>query len=110
MQVRYLTAENFAAIFRSVLRDNTIQEFKEDLRRTDVLLIDDVQFLQNKTKTEEEFFHTFNFKISCKASDVFMAVAAYQQLAEVCDYPLHVGITEADGLRLRSPRLTFVTE
>ena len=41
----------------------------------------------------------FNFKISCKASDVFMGVAAYSQLAEVCDYPLHVGITEAGGLR-----------
>lgn len=41
----------------------------------------------------------FNFKISCKASDVFLAVAAYQQLAEVCDYPLHVGITEAGSLR-----------
>ncbi|HTW54221.1 MAG TPA: flavodoxin-dependent (E)-4-hydroxy-3-methylbut-2-enyl-diphosphate synthase [Stellaceae bacterium] len=41
----------------------------------------------------------FNFKISCKASDVFLAVAAYQQLAEACDYPLHLGITEAGGLR-----------
>ena len=41
----------------------------------------------------------FNFKISCKASDVFLSVAAYMQLAEVCDYPLHVGITEAGGLR-----------
>lgn len=41
----------------------------------------------------------FNFKISCKASDVFMAVAAYMQLGERCDYPLHVGITEAGGLR-----------
>ncbi len=40
----------------------------------------------------------FNFKISCKASDVFLAVAAYQQLADVCDYPLHLGITEAGGL------------
>src|ERR1700691_5398964 len=40
----------------------------------------------------------FEFKISCKASDVFLAVAAYQQLAEVCDYPLHLGITEAGGL------------
>jgi chromosomal replication initiator protein len=60
IEVRYLTAENFAAIFRSVLRKDTIQEFKEDLRRSDVLLIDDVQFLQNKVKTEEEFFHTFN--------------------------------------------------
>ena len=34
-----------------------------------------------------------------KASDVFLAVAAYQQLADACDYPLHVGITEAGGLR-----------
>ena len=40
----------------------------------------------------------FEFKISVKASDVFLAVAAYQQLAEVCDYPLHLGITEAGGL------------
>src|SRR5204863_514462 len=41
----------------------------------------------------------FEFKISCKASDVFLAVAAYQGLAEACDYPLHLGITEAGGLR-----------
>ncbi|MHA1151610.1 MAG: flavodoxin-dependent (E)-4-hydroxy-3-methylbut-2-enyl-diphosphate synthase [Alphaproteobacteria bacterium] len=46
---------------------------------------------------EDEDF--FEFKISCKASDVFLAVAAYQGLAEACDYPLHVGITEAGGLR-----------
>jgi (E)-4-hydroxy-3-methylbut-2-enyl-diphosphate synthase len=38
------------------------------------------------------------FKISVKASDVFLAVAAYQQLADACDYPLHLGITEAGGL------------
>ncbi len=44
--------------------------------------------------------HDFReFKISVKASDVFMAVAAYQGLAEACDYPLHIGITEAGGLR-----------
>ncbi len=41
----------------------------------------------------------FNFKISVKASDVFLSVAAYQALAEACDYPLHIGITEAGGLR-----------
>src|SRR6202158_4826811 len=40
----------------------------------------------------------FEFKISCKASDVFLALAAYQQLADACDYPLHLGITEAGGL------------
>jgi len=44
--------------------------------------------------------HDFlNFKISVKASDVFLAVASYQALAEACDYPLHIGITEAGGLR-----------
>ena len=41
----------------------------------------------------------FNFKISVKASNVFLAVAAYRALAEACDYPLHLGITEAGGLR-----------
>ena len=46
---------------------------------------------------EEHDFH--DFKISVKASDVFLAVAAYQQLAEITDYPLHIGITEAGGLR-----------
>lgn len=45
---------------------------------------------------EDNDFH--EFKISCKASDVFLAVAAYHQLAESCDYPLHLGITEAGGL------------
>jgi (E)-4-hydroxy-3-methylbut-2-enyl-diphosphate synthase len=40
----------------------------------------------------------FEFKISAKASDVFLAVAAYQGLADACDYPLHIGITEAGGM------------
>jgi (E)-4-hydroxy-3-methylbut-2-enyl-diphosphate synthase len=44
--------------------------------------------------------HDFrDFKISVKASDVFLAVAAYQGLADACDYPLHLGITEAGALR-----------
>ncbi|HLS68818.1 MAG TPA: flavodoxin-dependent (E)-4-hydroxy-3-methylbut-2-enyl-diphosphate synthase [Kiloniellales bacterium] len=46
---------------------------------------------------EDEGFH--EFKISVKASDVFLAVAAYQGLAEATDAPLHIGITEAGGLR-----------
>ncbi|HLW28694.1 MAG TPA: flavodoxin-dependent (E)-4-hydroxy-3-methylbut-2-enyl-diphosphate synthase [Kiloniellales bacterium] len=46
---------------------------------------------------QDEDFH--EFKISVKASDVFLAVAAYQGLAEVTDAPLHIGITEAGGLR-----------
>jgi len=49
-----------------------------------------------KLLEDNDFFET---KISCKASDVFLAVAAYQGLAEACDYPLHLGITEAGALR-----------
>ncbi|MDR0484047.1 MAG: flavodoxin-dependent (E)-4-hydroxy-3-methylbut-2-enyl-diphosphate synthase [Alphaproteobacteria bacterium] len=41
----------------------------------------------------------FNFKISVKSSNVFLAAKSYQLLAESCDYPLHLGITEAGGLR-----------
>ena len=48
--------------------------------------------------------HDFHeFKISVKASDVFLAVAAYQQLAEAIDCPLHVGITEAGAPAHRAP-------
>ena len=40
----------------------------------------------------------FNFKISVKSSDIFLTVKAYRKLSEICDYPLHLGITEAGGL------------
>src|SRR3989440_8488120 len=52
--------------------------------------------LRHMRLLEENDF--FEFKVSVKASDVFLAVAAYQQLAEICDYPLHLGITEAGGM------------
>ena len=53
--------------------------------------------LEHAKILQDNDFH--EFKISVKASDVFLAVAAYQALAEACDYPLHLGITEAGGLR-----------
>ena len=53
--------------------------------------------LSHATILREHDFH--EFKISVKASDIFMTVAAYQQLAEAIDCPLHVGVTEAGGLR-----------
>ena len=53
--------------------------------------------LEHMKMLQDEDFH--NFKISVKASDVFLAVAAYNGLADVCDYPLHLGITEAGGLQ-----------
>ena len=51
--------------------------------------------LRNIEILENEDF--FNFKISVKSSDVFLSIAAYRQLSKVCDYPLHLGITEAGG-------------
>ena len=53
--------------------------------------------LEHAKILQDHDFH--EFKISVKASDVFMAVAAYQQLAELCDHPLHIGITEAGTKR-----------
>jgi len=53
--------------------------------------------LEHAKILQDHDFH--EFKISVKASDVFLAVAAYQQLADVCDHPLHIGITEAGGRR-----------
>jgi (E)-4-hydroxy-3-methylbut-2-enyl-diphosphate synthase len=53
--------------------------------------------LEHAKILQDHDFH--EFKISVKASDVFLAVAAYNQLAEVCDHPLHIGITEAGGKR-----------
>ena len=53
--------------------------------------------LEHAKLLQDNDFH--EYKISVKASDVFMAVAAYQQLSEVLDCPLHIGITEAGGLR-----------
>ena len=50
---------------------------------------------QYKTLEDNDFF---NFKVSVKSSDIFLTVKAYRQLSNVCDYPLHLGVTEAGGL------------
>jgi chromosomal replication initiator protein len=58
--VRYVTVEAFTNHFLSALQGGGISEFKAAYRDVDVLLVDDIQFLQSKLKTEQEFFHTFN--------------------------------------------------
>ena len=60
LRVRSTTAERFTNEFVAALQTRDVEDFKARFRDTDVLLIDDVQFLQRKAKTEEEFFHTFN--------------------------------------------------
>ena len=52
--------------------------------------------LQNIKLLEDNDF--FNFKISVKSSDIFLTVKAYKKLSDICDYPLHLGVTEAGGL------------
>ncbi len=58
--VVYTTAETFTNDFLTSLASRSVDHFKHVYRAADVLLIDDVQFLASKAKTEEEFFHTFN--------------------------------------------------
>jgi chromosomal replication initiator protein len=58
--VRYTTAEAFTDRFVGALHGKSIEAFKAAFRGVDVLLVDDVQFLQSKVRTEQEFFHTFN--------------------------------------------------
>jgi chromosomal replication initiator protein len=60
LTVRYTTVEAFTNHFIGALHNDAIDAFKTAYRGVDVLLVDDVQFLQSKAKTEEEFFHTFN--------------------------------------------------
>lgn len=60
LSVRITTGEAFTNEFRLALVESRMDGFKARFRRVDVLLIDDVQFLERKTRTEEEFFHTFN--------------------------------------------------
>jgi len=60
LEVRYTTAERFTNEFVAALRSQGAEEFKRRHRDLDVLLVDDVQFLEGKRHTEDEFFHTFN--------------------------------------------------
>lgn len=60
LTVRYATAEDFTNAFLSALAARDTEQFKARFRGVDVLLIDDVQFLERKARSEEEMFHTFN--------------------------------------------------
>ena len=73
------------------LDKNLLEKYKEPCPDA---LVESAQY--NIKLLEDNDF--FNFKISVKSSDIFLTVKAYKKLSEICDYPLHLGVTEAGGL------------
>ena len=73
------------------LEKNLLEKYKEPCPEA---LVESAQ--HNIKLLEDNDF--FNFKISVKSSDIFLTVKAYQKLSQICNYPLHLGVTEAGGL------------
>jgi len=67
LTIRYVTVEAFTNAFVAALHAREADRFKQALRGVDVLLVDDVQFLEHKARTEEEFFHTFDALVGAGA-------------------------------------------
>ncbi|MCD6271042.1 chromosomal replication initiator protein DnaA [bacterium] len=59
-KVRYISSERFTGGVINAIKNQTIEQFKEQYRKYDVLIVDDIQFIAGKEKTQEEFFHLFN--------------------------------------------------
>lgn len=72
-KISYLSSEQFMNNFINALRTKNIMTFKEEFRSTDILLIDDFQFLGSKDATQEEFFHTFNSLLEQKKQLIICA-------------------------------------
>jgi len=75
-KVIYVTSEDFLNEYVQAIREKEMPTFKNKFRYTDVLLIDDIQFFQEKEQIQEEFFHTFNTLLNAK-----------KQLVMTCDRP-----------------------
>jgi chromosomal replication initiator protein len=60
-KVKYITSERFTSELINSLQEQKINEFKEYYQKIDILIIDDIQFISGKEKTQEEFFHIFNY-------------------------------------------------
>jgi chromosomal replication initiator protein len=85
LDVHYTTAESFTNEFVACLKASGAEGFKQRYRRADVLLIDDVQFLEGKLRTSDEFFHTFNALYENGAQIVLTADRMPSELTELAE-------------------------
>jgi chromosomal replication initiator protein len=85
LSVHYTTAESFTNEFVACLQGTGIDDFKRRYRRADVLLIDDIQFLEGKARTADEFFHTFNALYEGGAQIVLTADRVPAELSQLAD-------------------------
>ena len=85
LRVVYVTVEAFTEEFIQSIRDKTGHRFKNRYRLADVLLIDDVQFLQGKTETQQELFHTFNALYDAGKQMVFSSDRPVTELKSLPD-------------------------
>jgi len=83
--VRYVSSEEFTNEFINSIRDDKASAFQRRYRETDVLLVDDIQFLSGKVQTQEEFFHTFNTLHNANKQIVITSDLPPKQLQEFED-------------------------
>lgn len=81
ISIKFLSCEEFVNGFISAIQQGTLQEFQNQYRTVDVLIIDDVQFLREREQSQEEFFHTFNALYNNRRQIVLTADSAPQDLA-----------------------------
>ncbi len=81
----YLSSEQFINEVVYSLRNDKMSEFKEKYRNLDVLLVDDIQFIANKSATQEEFFHTFNALYERQKQIVISSDRAPSEISDITD-------------------------
>jgi len=84
-RIVYVTAEDFTNEFIRSIQENRTHHFKNKYRNADVLLIDDIHFLQKKNETQEELFHTFNALFDAKKQMVFTSDRPVSEIKDITE-------------------------